>query len=231
MQRSVLGYARLRTRDEDVHVIDAGELLDHAGARSLEEAVQRFLDTRSRLERTSFVAAMPKPPPGEPERAESPPRLPPRFAGRRLPAEEVAKLCWQAGWRRRTELVTAVAVAGAESHWFERAWNSNVDGEGMDRGLFQINEETWPSVTPDAAFDAGTNAQYAYAIFRNAGHRFSDWVSFETGSYRNFLPAAAAAVAEFLGAERWSYSHVEDGELVLADAVQAEIDAQREPVT
>jgi hypothetical protein len=148
-----------------------------------------------------------------------------------LSGEEVAKLCWQAGWRRRTELVSAVAVAGAESHWFDRAWNSNGGGEGMDRGLFQINEETWPSVSPEAAFDPLTNAQYAYAIFRNAGHRFSDWVSFETGSYRNFLPAASAAVAEFLGGERWSYSHVEDGEPVLADAVQAEIDAQREPVT
>jgi glycosyltransferase involved in cell wall biosynthesis len=230
MERAVLAYAHLRTRPDDVHVIDATESLNRLAGGDLEEAVQRYLDTRSRGERAALVGATPRAEPREPERSKAETRLPPRFAGRRLSGEEVAKLCWQAGWRRRTDLVSAVAIAGAESHWFDGAWNSNRDGGGMDRGLFQINEETWPSVSPAAALDPLTNAQYAYAIFRNAGHRFSDWVSFETGSYRNFLPAASAAVAEFLGGERWSYSHVEDTEPALADAVQAEIDAQREPV-
>lgn len=240
LRRLVLAWARLRTRPGNVHdflLADAlGAGRPRAKPNGVAEAVPRCLDTRSRDERTAFVTPEPGTVRmGDPDRPASADvreagRLPPRFAGRRLAASEVARVCWQAGWRRRSELVTAIAVAGAESHWYEGAWNRNGSGDAVDRGLFQINEETWPRVALEDAFDAARNAQYAFAIYRNAGHRFSDWVSYLSGAYRNHLPAAAAAVAEFLADERWSYSQPAETEPCLGDAVQAEIDAQRKPV-
>lgn len=236
VRRLVLAWARLRTRRGDVHEIALADALGATGAHArrddLAEAVNRCLDTRSRAERTAPVTAAPHRAPlgREPGRRTERLALPPRFAGRQLAGPEVARICWHAGWRRRTALVTAVAVAGAESHWYEGAWNRNGNDDGVDRGLFQINQETWPRVSEADAFDAARNAQYAFAIYRNAGHRFSDWVSYETGSYRNHLPAAVAAVAEFLDGERWSYTDLAEPEPCLGDAVQHEIDAQREPV-
>jgi glycosyltransferase involved in cell wall biosynthesis len=240
--RLVLGWARFRTRPEDCHIIVLAEVLGAGQARAedeegLAEAVKRCLDTRSRHERTAFVTPELHAASSERDRdrrrsvgTEDTLARSPRFAGRRLGGPEVARVCWQAGWRRRTELVAALAVAGAESHWYERAWNRNGSEDSMDRGLFQINEETWPGVSEEDAFDAARNAQYAFAIYRNAGHRFSDWVSYGSGAYRNHLPAASAAVAEFLGGERWSYSQVGEAQPCLGDAVQDEIDAQRQPV-
>jgi glycosyltransferase involved in cell wall biosynthesis len=244
LERLSLAWGRRRIRRDDVHVIvlaDALASTDPAapGDRS-NLVVKRCLDTRSRRERVPFVSATVqataaiqdgqgngsgRSAPVTPAR-----KRPVRFGGRQVSGWEVASVCWKAGWRRRKELVTAVAIARAESYWYERAWNRNDSAELLDRGLFQINEEMWSTVSEEDAFDAGRNAQYAFAIYRNAGRRFSDWVTYQTGSYRHHLPAAADVVRRFLADERWSYSDADVEEPCLGDAVQHEIDALREPV-
>jgi hypothetical protein len=228
VQRALLAYARMRTAGHDVHRIDLADALGatggDAGSDDIAETLHRCLDTRSRHERAPHARRQTRPRPRADASVAG-------FEGRRLPGSEVARLCFEAGWRHREELVTAVAVAGAESNWYERAWHRNESGDSVDRGLFQINRESWPMVSDGDAFDAAKNAQYAFAIYRNAGRRFTDWVSYEAGTYEHYLPLATEAVAEFLGGEE-SWDRADDHDVrSLGDAVQHEIDAQREPVS
>jgi hypothetical protein len=115
------------------------------------------------------------------------------LAGRRLSGEEVAYLCRIAGWRGR-DLVTAVAVARAESSWHDRAVNRTNEDWSLDRGLFQLNAGAWPAVTAEEAFDPVANAGYAFAIYENAGRCFDDWQSYVLDLHEVHLPTARAAV-------------------------------------
>ncbi|HZM84211.1 MAG TPA: FG-GAP-like repeat-containing protein [Candidatus Limnocylindrales bacterium] len=118
---------------------------------------------------------------------------PPAFAA---PSDLCAQVSQAAGFRE--SLVTAVAVALAESSCNPQAVNSNPPpaqcSESTDRGLFQINNCFHPEVSDSCAFDAACNAVEAYRI-SGGGTNWTPWSAFNNGSYRNHLAEAEAAVA------------------------------------
>lgn len=81
----------------------------------------------------------------------------------------------------------AAAVAMAESGGDPKASNRNTDGS-IDRGLWQINSVHGALST----FDVAGNTRAMDRISRN-GTTWTPWVTFKTGAYRKFLPAAQRA--------------------------------------
>jgi hypothetical protein len=90
-------------------------------------------------------------------------------------------------------LVTAVAIAMAESSCRLDATNTNTNGS-VDRGLWQIN-----SVHQFDAHllltDAQYNADKAYYLYVRRNHTFRDWTTYNGGQYQRHMTAARAAVA------------------------------------
>lgn len=103
-------------------------------------------------------------------------------------------LCAQVGQRagfRDDSLVTAVAVALAESSCIPSATNSNTNGS-IDRGLWQINSiHTQYSIT--CVFDPQCNAGAAWEISAH-GTNWQPWTTYNNGDYRAHLEQARAAV-------------------------------------
>lgn len=90
------------------------------------------------------------------------------------------------------DLVTAVAVALAESSGRPRATNENTNGS-KDYGLWQINTvHQGAGFNPNKAFDPEYNAKWAHRLFQESG--WKPWVAYNTGSYEKFLDDARAAV-------------------------------------
>jgi hypothetical protein len=108
---------------------------------------------------------------------------------------EIASVASNAGFEGQ-DLVTAVAVALAESGGNPQAWGDAGIGEGSF-GLWQISSKYHPEYGPDftALYDPQTNANAAFAIYSAAGNSFSPWSTFNLGSYQEFMDSAAAAVA------------------------------------
>jgi hypothetical protein len=107
------------------------------------------------------------------------------------PAVVAARAASAAGWSGE-DLVTAVAVAGAESSYRPAARNPS----GAS-GLWQI----LPSAHPEK-FAGGvdwanpvTNAAMAYAVWVEAGRSWRPWVAYTSGAYTRFVPSAREAVA------------------------------------
>lgn len=112
-----------------------------------------------------------------------------------------ADLCAQAAHNAGfsgESLVTAVAVALAESSCRPDATNVNTNGS-IDEGLWQIN--TIHGYPRSCTFDPQCNANAAYQI-SSGGSNFYPWCTYEppscggngTRSYRQHIPAARAAV-------------------------------------
>jgi len=98
------------------------------------------------------------------------------------------------------DLVTAVAVARAESGGHPSAINTKNANGSTDYGLWQINSVHIGSGFDPARYrDPAYNALWAYRVFEAAGKQWSPWTVYKTGKYREFLPMAQAAV-EDLGA-------------------------------
>lgn len=99
------------------------------------------------------------------------------------------------------QLVTAVAVAKAESGLNPRAKNDNPGTGDYSIGLWQINMRAHGNTygTEEQLKNPATNARAAVAIFRAAGNRWSPWGAYTNGSYREHL-ATVAAVAKGGGA-------------------------------
>jgi hypothetical protein len=118
---------------------------------------------------------------------------------RATPAEMAAgsiQLCAQVGYQagfRDNALVTAIAVAMAESGCDPNAKNINGNGS-EDRGLWQINNTAHPNISDACAFDALCNAQAAYSI-SNGGANWTPWSTYNSGAYKKFLDQAQAAAA------------------------------------
>ena len=84
----------------------------------------------------------------------------------------------------------AAAIAEAES-----GGNSNAQNPSGATGLWQILGNPFSG----NAFDPHTNARMAVAKYRNAGDKFTPWVTFTSGAYKKFLQGnvktTAASVA------------------------------------
>lgn len=95
------------------------------------------------------------------------------------------------GDKAHSPATIAVAVALAESGGDTAATNTNTNGT-VDRGLWQIN-------SVHRQFDAGRlsdpryNASAAFQLYAARGRTFKDWVTYNKGTYKQFLPRAMKA--------------------------------------
>lgn len=110
---------------------------------------------------------------------------------------DVAKAAKAAGFPN-SELVTAVAIAFAESSFNATATHKNSDGS-TDYGLWQINSvHGFPELSNGAWSNPNTNAQLAYRVWKAQGwnawstHKPSDVTGY--ARYLAALPAAEAFV-------------------------------------
>ena len=127
-------------------------------------------------------------------------------------AQACAGYATYAGWTNNAshdDLVTASAICVAESGGQPTVYYCNPTGKdgyyppvacsGMyDRGLWQIDNQAWPSITDTCAFAAKCNADGAYAISQR-GASFSPWATYTSGAYSNYLTAAQSAVRALRG--------------------------------
>ncbi|MDQ3404697.1 MAG: FG-GAP-like repeat-containing protein [Actinomycetota bacterium] len=88
--------------------------------------------------------------------------------------------------------VVAVAVAMAESRCDPAARGVN-PGHSIDRGLWQINDFYHPDVSDACAYDALCNASAAYRI-SDSGTDWTQWATYNSGSYLQFMSQARAAI-------------------------------------
>lgn len=85
------------------------------------------------------------------------------------------------------DVVTMVAIAGAES-----GWDTTAISYTNDYGLWQINHDVWTGLFNDYTWDnADDNAKMAYYVWQQQGYRA--WVTYQTGAYRQYLSQAQDA--------------------------------------
>lgn len=93
-----------------------------------------------------------------------------------------------------TDLVTAVAIAYAES-----SGNPDAVGDsGTSYGLWQIHYTVHPETytnDPTELFDPQKNANAAFSIFQAAGNSFRPWSTFTNGMYQSHLQQANQEVS------------------------------------
>lgn len=114
-----------------------------------------------------------------------------------MTVDEITAVASNAGFEG-DDLTTAVAVALAESAGDPNAHGDTTLGTGRGSfGLWQIYSDAHPEYGPDFTrlYDPQTNANAAFAIYSQAGFKFTPWTTFKTGSYQEFLESAGAAVA------------------------------------
>jgi Lysozyme like domain len=97
-----------------------------------------------------------------------------------------------------TDLVTAVAVALAESGGNPQAYNPErqagaAQGFGSF-GLWQIYLQAHPEFSGSNLFDPQTNASAAFSVYRGAGGTFAPWSTFKSGAYLAHADAVSQAI-------------------------------------
>ncbi len=127
-------------------------------------------------------------------------------------AQACAGYATYAGWTNNTshsDLVTASAICMAESGGQPTVYYCNptrkdgyyppVTCSGVyDRGLWQIDDQAWASITDTCAFTAKCNADGAYVISQK-GTSFSPWATYTSGTYSNYLSVAQSAITALRG--------------------------------
>lgn len=88
-------------------------------------------------------------------------------------------------------LATIVAISMAESGFVPNATNVNTNGS-IDRGVLQINDEAWPSVTTAQAFNPSTAFSIAYNQISQQGTNFQPWSTFGNGAYKQYMSLAGS---------------------------------------
>lgn len=107
-------------------------------------------------------------------------------------ASVAAQAARQAGFTG-TDLLLAVAIAGAESTWQPGASHLNSDGS-TDYGMWQINSVHATLLASGDWRDPFDNARMAHTVWADASG-WTPWTTFSSGAYLQHLPAARAAVA------------------------------------
>jgi hypothetical protein len=129
-----------------------------------------------------------------------------KLLGSQVQPREIARLCYEQGWKDAQELVSAVSVCLAESQGYDRAFNDNVR-EGVvvsrDVGMFQINIDfaDCGTAVEERLYDHEENVKAAWALYSRRG--FQPWVAFNTGVclHDSYIGRAVVGVANFLGDE------------------------------
>lgn len=111
----------------------------------------------------------------------------------KLSSAEIAQYASDAGFDGE-DLVTAVAVALAES-----SGNTGAVGDlnltpGGSIGLWQINLKAHPDWATSDLTDPAVNAAAAFDVYRKAGSSFRPWSTFKNGAYVAHLDAAQQGV-------------------------------------
>ena len=110
-----------------------------------------------------------------------------------LNVKQALSLCRAVGFSGGN-LVTAVAVMGAESGRFVDAFYVNDDPwQSVDRGLFQINSHWHPDLPLDQAFKPVPNARYAYEM-SDGGKKWNAWAAYSNGAYLVNMPKVQAVL-------------------------------------
>ncbi|CAM5333761.1 transglycosylase SLT domain-containing protein [Streptomyces griseus] len=116
---------------------------------------------------------------------------------RAVGAADASDLCAQVGYHagfRGESLVTAVAVALAESSCNPQAYNrTNNTPPSTDRGLWQINDYWHAEVSDACAYDAQCNANEAFRI-SSRGTDWSPWSTYNQGHHQRHMGTARGAV-------------------------------------
>lgn len=109
-------------------------------------------------------------------------------------AEQCAKAAYDAGFRGQS-LVTAVAVAMAESHCsFGARCHNCITGATEDsRCAWQVNVNAHPQFRGGAIYRPEVCARAAWKI-SSGGRDWRPWTTYKRGSYRQFLGVAQRAV-------------------------------------
>ncbi|MBT2400643.1 hypothetical protein [Streptomyces sp. ISL-100] len=116
-----------------------------------------------------------------------------------LTPEEIARVAYDAGFKDRTTLSRAVAVALAESGGKIRVVNESGNSPASrDRGLWQINDYWHKEVSDAEAFNPPAAAKHVYRI-SNGGKSWSQWVTWTNGMAGAQMGRAALAAAKVTG--------------------------------
>lgn len=109
--------------------------------------------------------------------------------------EQIAALAHSAGFTGKEQIVTATAIALAESGGNQDAVHHNSDAHKTnDYGIWQINDYYHPDKIALARSSAQGNAQAAYKVWAEK-HAFTPWATYNSKSYLAHLPAAEKAYA------------------------------------
>ena len=111
----------------------------------------------------------------------------------KLNAQQIAGYAKAAGFPP-AELLTATAVALAESGGETTATNKNTNGS-IDYGLWQINTVHGSLLTQGDKFNPLDNAKMALTVWRGAGNNWTPWTVYKTGSYLAQKSAATLGAA------------------------------------
>jgi hypothetical protein len=106
----------------------------------------------------------------------------------KLNPSQVAAAAHVGGFTGKDQIVTATAIALAESGGKTDAKGGPNSNGTYDWGLFQINDVHKP--TDAEKTDPLANARRAYAIWVQAGHSFKPWSTYNSGSYKKQLTDA-----------------------------------------
>lgn len=113
--------------------------------------------------------------------------------GEKLPPQGIATYAWMAGVRDKEARTIAVAVALAESGGDPTATNQNTDQHrSTDYGLWQINGYWHPEYSKEELLTPGGNARAMAEISKN-GTDWSQWVTYTSGRYEQYMEVAAGA--------------------------------------
>jgi hypothetical protein len=128
-----------------------------------------------------------------------------------LDAAAVGALAYRAGFRGQ-DVNIAAAVARAESGWNPKATNQNGNGS-VDYGLMQINSIHEAILADGNWADPADNMKMAFTIWSDAGNSWGPWVTYWSGSYRQYLtnvdvqPTCTTPVAGKCAADTHQYQN------------------------
>ena len=112
------------------------------------------------------------------------PSIDPTLSGREM-VEAAAAI-----WFPAADVPVAVAIAGAESSFNPDPPNPPIVAGGTMRGLWQINDGAHPDLVNAPGRDWRNpvdNAWMAFQVWKRAGHSWTPWSTYNSGSYRRFL--------------------------------------------
>jgi hypothetical protein len=115
---------------------------------------------------------------------------PPGLHGGEAAAWSAASRYWSG-----TDLLTAVAIAGAESTW--RNITGPTVGSGTMRGMWQINDGAHRDLMARGDWrDPQVDAWMAYQVWKAAGRSWTPWTTYTSGAYRSYLRDASFSTTQ-----------------------------------